>query len=58
MYMRVSGVDVASLYDYSIGFWNCSATVWYFLFHFYFNQNKKKKAKKKGYGKRNKLDLN
>ena len=31
MYLYVRGIDVASFWDFSVGFWNCSE-LWYFVF--------------------------
>jgi hypothetical protein len=31
MYLCVRGIDVASFWDFSVGFWNCSE-LWYFVF--------------------------
>jgi hypothetical protein len=34
MYLCVRGINVASFYDFSIGFWKCSDSVVFFAFRF------------------------
>jgi hypothetical protein len=33
MYLCAMGIDFVSSYDFSIGFWNCSDSVAFFIFH-------------------------
>ena len=34
MYLCVRGINFASFYDFSIGFWKCSDSLLIFIFHF------------------------
>jgi hypothetical protein len=37
MYMCVRGIHVVSFYDFSVGLWNCSGNVVFFLFFLLFS---------------------
>ena len=36
MYLCVKGIEIASIYDLSVGLWKCCARMWSFLVSFYF----------------------